>query len=82
VNLREVSSQEIAQFVSPDLFLEVSRAEIDPLRIETRLLRLERFFVENLVDESNRDLVSVLSRSSMFDPVPELRARNLGGGGI
>lgn len=82
VNSREVSGQEIAQFVGPDLLFEVASTQINPLRVKSRFLRLDRFFVENLVDESDGNLVSILSRSAVFDPVPKLRARDFGGGGI
>lgn len=79
---REISRQEVAQPLCPDLLLEVSSAQVDPLAVKSRFLRFRSLLVENLVDEADGDLLTVLSRSAVLDPVPKLRARDFGSGSI
>src|SRR5436190_15682360 len=40
------------------------------------------FFTNALLHERFRDGPAVVQRRAMFDPLPDLRARDLGGGGV
>lgn len=81
-HVRQIGRQEVAQPVSPDLLFKIPRAEVDSLAVEAGLFRFRGLLVENLVDQRDRDLLTFLRRSPVLDPVPELRAGDLGSGRI
>jgi hypothetical protein len=78
----QITRQEIRQSLGPNLILQIPRTQIHPAGIQPSLLDGERLLIEDLVDETDRNLLTGRRLGAVVGPVPELTTRDLGSSAV